>query len=379
MNILLLSAYDTPSHQRWRTGLVSQFPEHKWTTLSLAPRYFSWRIRGNPVSWSREPALQRNYDLLIATSMVDLATLRGLCPQLAVVPSLLYFHENQFAYPLSQHQQHTLEPQMVTLYGAMAATRLAFNSRYNRHTFLDGVDRLLTKMPDQVPAGIRGGLEAKSTVLPVPLEDALFATGTTAVRSQALPMRILWNHRWEYDKGPDRLLALIQALPSELRLQFDIAGQQFRQQPQSFETIQALLRARGWLGQWGFVPAVVYSQCLSKAHVVLSTAIHDFQGLSVLEAAAQGALPLVPNRLAYTELFPAECRYLSVFDNSDLATHGAPVDESRAAAAALVSRYEQLSSGSLPVAPDLHHLGWISLQNKYQQLMLSLAHGSGEG
>src|SRR5690606_16267725 len=93
--VLLLSAYDAASHRRWRQQLESMVPEYHWQTLTLAPRFFQWRIRGNPVSWFDEPCLQQPWDLVIATSMVDLATLRGLNPSLAKVPCLLYMHENQ--------------------------------------------------------------------------------------------------------------------------------------------------------------------------------------------------------------------------------------------------------------------------------------------
>ena len=146
MRILLLSAYDAASHRRWREALVAQFSEHDWQVLTLPARHFRWRIRGNSLTWamSDRGVLEQDYDLLVATSMVDLATLKGLVPKLAEVPSIAYFHENQFAYPASGRQFDSVDPQMVTLYTALAADRLAFNSEYNRETFLRGVERLLT-------------------------------------------------------------------------------------------------------------------------------------------------------------------------------------------------------------------------------------------
>src|SRR5690554_3858847 len=111
--ILLLSGYDAASHRRWREQLVTLLPGYHWQTLALPPRFFQWRIRGNPVSWLDEPCLQESWDLVIATSMVDLATLRGLHPSLANTPCLLYMHENQFAFPVSDQQRGRVEPQMV--------------------------------------------------------------------------------------------------------------------------------------------------------------------------------------------------------------------------------------------------------------------------
>lgn len=109
MRVLLLSAYAAASHQHWQRSLLAMFPDWQWQVLTLPPRHFSWRIRGNPLYWalSERALLEGEYDLLVATSMVDLATLRGLVPGLARLPSLLYFHENQFEYP-QRSGQHSL-------------------------------------------------------------------------------------------------------------------------------------------------------------------------------------------------------------------------------------------------------------------------------
>ena len=108
MKVLLLSAYAAHSHVHWQRCLLNMFPDWEWRVLSLPPRHFSWRVRGNALYWSLEEreSLERDYDLLIATSMVDLATLRGLVPALTALPSLLYFHENQFDYPQQEQQGH---------------------------------------------------------------------------------------------------------------------------------------------------------------------------------------------------------------------------------------------------------------------------------
>jgi glycosyltransferase involved in cell wall biosynthesis len=52
-----------------------------------------------------------------------------------------------------------------------------------------------------------------------------------------------------------------------------------------------------------------YARLLASADVAVSTADNEFFGLAMLEACYAGATPLVPDRLAYPELYPAECRY----------------------------------------------------------------------
>ncbi|MEQ8516681.1 MAG: DUF3524 domain-containing protein, partial [Chromatocurvus sp.] len=100
------------------------------------------------------------------------------------------------AYPAGKGQ-HTLEPRMVQLYGALAADRPVFNSAFNRDTFLQGVDDLLCAMPDAVPQGIVERLSRRSVVCPVAIEP--IAIEGARARDPAL---IVWNHRWEHDRLP---------------------------------------------------------------------------------------------------------------------------------------------------------------------------------
>lgn len=354
MKVLLLSAYDTPSHRYWSEGLQSRLGDIEWTYLSLPGRYFSWRIRGNPLTWAvrERERLEQPFDVVLATSMTDLATLRGLVPALAAVPAILYFHENQFAYPQSASVHSSVEPQMVALYSAMSADYLLFNSDYNRRTFLQGVQQLLSKLPDEVPPGVAAALAAKATVLPVPVESAV----PPQVANNRLPLQLVWNHRWEYDKGPGQLLASLQALPAQYQLRVHVVGQQFRRQPAEFDRINQLLERRDWLGQWGHIAARNdYLQLLSRCHGVLSTATHDFQGLAILEAVGAGCLPLVPDRLAYPEWFGAKGCYRE--------SAGETLE------AAISAMYLALAEGHLGAAPDISFLSWQALLPRYRRAL----------
>lgn len=369
LKILLLSAYDAASHKRWRTGLVSYCPDHEWACLSLPARYFNWRVRGNSLSWAftERDTLEQDYDLLIATSMVDLSALRGFVPKLAGVPTLVYFHENQFDYPVSNNQknaQHkgSVEPQILSIYSALCATALVFNSDYNRQTFLKGAAALLKKLPDAVPNHLIEQMERSSQVLPVPLDDSFYPAATTSGEIQQ-PLQILWNHRWEYDKGPDRLLLLIRELKRlNVVFQMHVVGQQFRQQPVEFDEIKTLLLECNALGEWGFVESELrYRQLLQQADVVLSTALHDFQGLSVLEAVASGCRPLLPARQAYPEWFGRQACYSSYLES--------PAKEAKYLARDIQALSQSLGDSSTGV----DEFRWSYLRSHYERLFSDLS------
>ena len=370
MKVLLLSAYAARSHVYWQRGLQAMFASWHWTVLSLPPRHFSWRVRGNPLYWaiSERDALEQDYDLLVATSMVDLATLRGLVPNLATVPAVVYFHENQFAYPQHRQQKSLLEAQMVSLYSALAADQVLFNSRYNLESFLAGCTSLLGKLPDRVPPGVVASLQQKAVVLPVPLAADLPIAGQAAWpgggQSVDRPLRLLWVGRFEYDKGGAGLLQILQLLEGEgLDYELAVIGQQFRNSPDVFGQIERDFAHR--LVQFGYVESTRdYHGLLLGADMVLSTALHEFQGLAVLEAVALGCVPLVPDRLAYPEIYPTQYRYVSCPED--------PGQEAAAAVHLIHVLSKGARQGSVP-APDVADYTRARLQPRYRQALLATA------
>ena len=324
--VWLLSAYRADSHAAWADWLLASQPQVDWQRLELPGRHFAWRIRGNPLSWlDALPAGPP--DLLLATSMVDLATLKGLHPQLAGVPSLYYFHENQFAYPLSDRQSHWLEPRMVQLYGGLAADQLLFNSAFNRDSYLQGVATLLAQMPDAVPAGVVERLRQKSMICPVPIEPV-------PADAERDPQLVLWNHRWEHDKAPERFAEAMIALAAEdVPFRLALLGKRPRRVPPALARLREALPQR--IVADGRLPQAEYRALLGHAWIAVSTARHEFQGLAMLEAASAGARPLVPDALCYPEQYAPAYRY--------------PAHDQQL----LVARLRDWLAGGLPPAVDV--------------------------
>jgi len=304
MKVLLLSGYGAQSHEYWAATLQRNFSDIQWTYLALPGRHFSWRVRGSSFAFftHHRGALSQHYDLVIATSMVDVASLKGFCPQLAQCPWYLYFHENQFAYPDQRDPKQLVDIQLTTIYSALASDRVFFNSKYNQDTFFSGAKKLLKRLPDYNDSAILDEVLARAQVLPVPIDAPL------AEISPKNAGDILWNHRWEYDKGPDRLLAFAEKLvAADMPCRIHIVGQRFRRVPSEIEEAARVLDAAGKLGEYGYLERSVYRELLATCEYVLSTSLHDFQGLSILEAVALGAKPLVPSRLVYPEWFGSLC------------------------------------------------------------------------
>ena len=367
MKVLLLSAYAAHSHVHWQRTLQAMFSHWQWQILSLPPRHFSWRVRGNPLYWAiaERDVLEVHYDLLIATSMVDLATLRGLVPALARLPSLLYFHENQFDYPSPRQQHGLLEAQMVSLYSALAADSLLFNSAYNRDTFLAGSQALLDKLPDRVPSGVVALLREKSAVLPVPLELHEQAARWPGQSGElpARPLRLLWVGRFEHDKGGDLLVSILSLLEKDdTHYELAVVGQQFRSMPEAYRQIAHQFDHR--IVQFGYVESAEDYRALQRAaDIVLSTARHEFQGLAVMEAVASGCLPVVPSRQAYPEIYPSTYCYPSHPDD--------PEREARAAADLIRELATLLASGSAQ-PPDLTRFSRQQLAPRYKDALMAL-------
>lgn len=325
---------------------MDNLPEFEWTFLELAPRKFTWRIRGNPLSWygSKQDILKENYDTILATSMVDLATLLGLFPNLAKAKKLVYFHENQFEYPQSDISiKPNVEAMMVNLYSAMAADLVLFNSDFNMNSFIGGAVELLKRINDESPVSVLDEIKEKSSILPVPIRKR-------ETNSEKIKSSIVWNHRWEYDKNPEDFYKALRIIKDkDISFKLMMLGIQFKNYPKVFDQIKDEFAAE--ILCWGFQEKSDYLNYLKKAEFVVSTANHEFQGLAVMEAVQLGAIPLVPNRLSYPQWFADKYLYANSPES-------------------LAEQFEALILNKLD-APDLDFLSWESLKDAYKNILIN--------
>lgn len=311
--LLFIEPYANTSHRALLEGLIKNLPA-RWTALTLPGRHFRWRLRGAASYLAQEAAdiLRQGWDGLLCSSMLGLAELKGLCPALAGVPCLVYFHENQLCYPATgqagaSQQERDLFLAFSNLSSAQAARLVVFNSAYHRQEFLSAARQLLGRLPDAVPAGLVEAVEGKSRVLPVPLDTGP-ATGLRR-ETRGGPLRVLWNHRWSQDKDPEAFFAALMDLAGQ-GLDFELAllGPSSGRPPKVFAQARQALASRA--RQWGAVQdRREYWRWLFWADVAVSSAKQEYQGLSAAEAVWAGCRPLLPDALVYPTLYPAGCLY----------------------------------------------------------------------
>jgi glycosyltransferase involved in cell wall biosynthesis len=310
--IALFEPYYGGSHRSFIDGLtrlphhfqLHTLPANRWKwRMRLAAPFWAGRIRRGEIDLS-------GVDVILCSSYLDVAAFKGLLPPaLAAIPICVYFHENQFAYPVRAEDPRDLHFALTNLTTALAADRLAFNSRYNLETLLSGCLELLGHGGDMGLADYQAQIRANARILAPGLDVAEIDRQAVARHTVDPVPVIVWNHRWEHDKDPDLFFTtLFDQHAQGVAFRLLVLGEAFRERPAVFARAQEILADR--IDHFGHLPSrAAYLAKLSQADIVVSTARHEFFGLSVLEAVRAGCRPLVPRRLVYPELFGPQALY----------------------------------------------------------------------
>jgi glycosyltransferase involved in cell wall biosynthesis len=324
-----MSPYHTGSHAAWADG-CARHSRHDVTLLTMAGRFWKWRMQGGAIelaALARKRLTVGAPDVIVATDMLNLpawlALLRRDLP--AAVPVALYMHENQLTYPWRPGEGRDLTYAMINWQSQLCADRILFNSAYHRAAWFAELPNLLKHFPDYNHVELVAKVAQRSQVLPLGIEAGvlanpdLYAGDRDAGQEDDGPRAplILWNQRWEHDKRPDRFFAALYRLQDEaVPFRLAVAGENFRNVPEEFAEARTRLQAH--ITQWGYVESrAAYVDLLRRAALVISTADHEFFGISVLEAIAAGAFPLLPRRLSYPELIAADFHQECLYDDEE--------------------------------------------------------------
>ena len=317
--ILSLQPYYGESHRQFIDGWVKH-SQHDWHLLTLPGRHWKWRMRHAAIEFTEQmkalAAAGESFDAIVATDMMNIAELKGLlvaaCPEYCRVPLVVYFHENQFAYPSqfgegSPERQRDLHFGFTNFLSAIAADHVWFNSSYNQESMLHHLENSGRRWPDYPPKVQVRELRKKFSVESPgieqpPIDVPAFCERRTQRKTEADRLRIVWAARWEHDKNPQLLLDSLRHLKAKTdQFEISVIGQSFRKHPPAFDELKLEFKAH--IRHWGFVPdREKYWKVLAESDVFVSTASHEFFGIAAAEAIAVGLHPLFPNALAYPEM-----------------------------------------------------------------------------
>ena len=247
-------------------------------------------------------------DLIVATSLTCLSSLFGLLrrSRLAAKPCLYYMHENQLTYPIRQGGKRDSQLILRQFHSQLVADAVWFNSDFNRRSWFEALPSFLRRFPDHHGLETLQALEDKSEVVPLGLDFS-----PSVEPPQRRRQILLWNQRWEWEKGIDRFLEVLKRLGPEAP--FDVVvlgGEPVREDP-AREELKAFLGPR--LLHCGWCERDAYEEWLRRGDFTISVARHEFFGISLLEAAGHGLMTFLPCDLAYPELLPESLHQVCLY------------------------------------------------------------------
>lgn len=364
--VLLVESYYGGSHAAFADGL-RQHSRHTLKLLSLPALNWRWRTRTAALELFHLLPDASGYDLVFSTGLLDLADLKALWGHRGP-PVLLYMHESQLTYPHPKDRNPDMNTALQDIKNCLVAELVVFNSEFHRNAFLSGVTHVVPKVPSTVPLHWVELISRKSTVIYPGIDDGMVLQrgagarlpASSPERAHARGPRVLWSHRWEYDKRPRPFFHSLSVLADEqVPFELVVLGENPQARPTGF------LRARERLGdrivRWGFVQSrSEYRHWLSGSDVVVSTAIQENFGIAMVEAMAAGCIPLLPRRLAYPEVVPERFHSAVLYDHdSELTSRLRTILLQPEAAGAAVNG----------LAPEMQRYSWNSLIERYDDLM----------
>ncbi len=260
-------------------------------------------MRGAALYFINKVTALEEYHGLITTDLMSLSDFKSLskgrCP-----PALVYFHENQFTYPLAAGERMDYQFGFTDITTALAADRVIFNSQTHHDAFFKALPTFIKMMPEHRPGWVVDEIRSRADVL---YPGCRFPATEPIAQdfSRKSPPLIIWNHRWEFDKNPDEFFQILdEVLDAGAEFHLALLGENCQIVPKAF--IGARKRYGARIVQYGYVESRwQYLDWLSQGSIVISTAQQENFGISMVEAIRYGCIPLLPARLAYPEIIAA--------------------------------------------------------------------------
>ncbi len=311
MKFLFIETFSIGSHSLFAHGLADH-SSHMIDIIEMPGENFRWRMLGAAIYQADNIPNIDQYDGVIVTDLFNLTDFKALvgakCP-----PVMVYFHENQLTYPQPVGDKSVFMLGMINITTALAADMVFFNSTMQQDAFLKAVPEFLNRGRDFTPKGIAEKISQKSNVLYPGI--TLPPVAEVDSQKQTDPPLIVWSHRWGFDKNHQLFFNVLEKLQEQgFDFRLALLGENFGKIPDEF--IQAQKTFEDKIVQFGYVPSrIEYINWLKQGTIIISTAIQENFGMSVIEAMIMGCIPLLPNRLSYPEILPEEFHEQFLYKN----------------------------------------------------------------
>lgn len=161
---------------------------------------------------------------------------------------------------------------------------LLFNSNYNRTSFLSSVPHFLAVQAAGEPRlkKLHEQIAPKCEVIyfPVRFHQMPKRYADKVDEHGDAVLHLIWPHRWADDKNPQLLTeTLVELNKRQVPFRASIIGDDYQTLPECFEGIREKLGEK--LINFGQLNRVDYIKCLLDGDIVISTAGHEFYGVSM--------------------------------------------------------------------------------------------------
>ncbi|XP_056390991.1 glycosyltransferase-like domain-containing protein 1 isoform X2 [Hyla sarda] len=167
MSVLLIEAFYGGSHKQLMDLLRGEM--EGCVLYSLPAKKWHWRARTAALHFMQAVPPSDSYRVLFTSSVLNLAELIALRPDLGKLKKVLYFHENQLIYPVRKNQDRDFQYGYNQILSCLVADVVVFNSTFNMESFLTSISKFLKLIPDHRPKNLEEIIRPKCRVIHFPI------------------------------------------------------------------------------------------------------------------------------------------------------------------------------------------------------------------
>jgi glycosyltransferase involved in cell wall biosynthesis len=359
LRIDLVEPFFGGSHRAWAEGWAA-YSDHEVCLHTLPGSAWRWRMRGAAVTIAPRLVAGSEHrgppDLLVVSDMVDLGDLLARTRRThGNVPVALYLHENQLTYPRRPGEPLDTGLAWITWRNLTLADEIWCNSAFHRDELLAALPELLHDVPDHPHSDLLPGIASRMRVLPVGVD-------IPAPRPRSRPPLILSNQRWHHDKDVDAVVrALVWLADSGAEFRVAVVGD--HRGGRAAEIDPLLDRLGDRVVARGLQDRATYESLVGRTDIVVSAARNEFFGIAVVEAVGAGAVPVLPDAVAYREVIPAEFHDVALYERGTL----------RPALAATLAALDDRRRAAVGLSASMTRFAWTVVAPTYDRAAAALA------